>query len=106
MQWLYLAVLVFSFFGMLTLDKRYSLALFYDRRATIVSVLVGVALFVAWDIIGIVRGIFFSGNSPFMSGIYLGPEFPIEEIIFLSFLCYFTLIMYRIGQRYGRISGR
>ena len=103
MNYSYLIALLVSFVGMIVVDKRFALAYFYDRRATLLSVIVGVAVFILWDIIGIVRGIFFSGQSPYMSGIYLGPEFPIEEIIFLTFLCYFTLIMYRIGQRYGRI---
>lgn len=106
MQYSYLVALIISFVGMIIIDKRFSLAYYFDRRATVLSIIAGVSLFVVWDIIGIVRGIFFSGQSQYMSGIYLGPEFPIEEIIFLTFLCYFTLIIYRLGQRYGRIFDR
>lgn len=95
----YLAALLVSFAGMAVLDWRYRLAFFADRRSTLIVLLIGVALFIAWDAIGIGLGIFFSGNSPFMSGIYVAPEFPIEELIFLTFLCYFTLIVYRIGGK-------
>lgn len=106
MQYSYLIALLVSFAGMIVIDRRFALAYFYDRRATFMSIAAGVSVFIIWDIIGIIRGIFFSGQSPYMSGIYLGPEFPLEEIIFLAFLCYFTLVMYRLGQRYGRIFSR
>lgn len=96
MHFAYLFALLFSLAGMITLDWRHKLALFYDRRRTMLTLAIGVAVFIVWDIAGIVLGIFFSGQSPYMSGIYLGPEFPIEELFFLTFLCYFTLIMYRL----------
>lgn len=98
MQFLYLAALLFSFTGMAILDKRYRLAFFHNRKRTLITLAIGVAVFVIWDIFGIGLGIFFSGHSPFMSGLYLGPEFPIEEIFFLTFLCYFTLVMFRLVE--------
>ncbi|NCU38647.1 lycopene cyclase domain-containing protein [Candidatus Saccharibacteria bacterium] len=104
MQLIYLAALTVSLIGMIVLDWKYRLAFFSDRRATVVTLLLGVTLFILWDALGIVLGIFFSGNSPYMSGIYLAPEFPIEELFFLTFLCYFTLIVYRLGiRRWSRI---
>ena len=84
--------------GMVVLDKRYKLALFYNMRRTLVTVGIAVALFIVWDVFGIALGIFFSGESAYMSGIYLAPEFPIEELGFLAFLSYFTLVMYRFGE--------
>ena len=96
MSWVYLVAIVVSMLGMVVLDWRYKLALWEDFRRTIVTVAIGVTVFIIWDIFGIALGIFFSGHSEFMSGVYLAPEFPIEELLFLTFLCYFTLIMYRI----------
>lgn len=96
MHFLYLGALLFSFAGMITLDWRHKLALFYDIRRTLLTVGVGVTVFILWDIFGIALGIFFSGQSQYMSGLYLGPEFPVEELLFLTFLCYFTLVMYRL----------
>lgn len=81
------------------LDWRHRLAYFLRPKATITTLAVGVATFVVWDCIGISLGVFFSGNSPYMSGLYLGPEFPVEELFFLYFLCYFTLIMFRLGEK-------
>lgn len=98
MQYFYLVGLIFSLSGMLLLDYRYRLALFYDAHRTFLTVAIGVLLFTAWDILGIALGIFFSGKSAYMSGVYLGSEFPVEELLFLIFLCYFTLIMYRLGE--------
>lgn len=99
MQFSYLAALIVSFASMAVIDWRYTLAYFADRRATLLTVLVGVLVFIVWDVLGIVLGIFFSGESAYMSGIYLAPEFPVEELLFLTFLCYFTLVVYRIGGK-------
>ena len=96
MSWVYLVAIVVSTLGMGVLDWRYKLALWEDSRRTIVTVSIGVTVFIIWDLFGIALGIFFSGHSEFMSGVYLAPEFPIEELLFLTFLCYFTLTMYRI----------
>lgn len=106
MQFLYLASILFSASGMAILDYRYKLAFFYDARRTWLVLLVGLAVFALWDAAGIALGIFFSGHSPYMSGIYLAPEFPIEELFFLLFLCYFTLIIYRLARRYGHVLNR
>lgn len=90
--------------GMATLDWRYKLAFFYSTRRTFITLIISVLIFIVWDIFGIVLGIFYSGQSAYMSGIYLAPEFPIEELFFLTFLCYFTLVMYRfLGVTCSRI---
>ncbi len=99
MQFAYLAGLVISLTGMVVLDWRYTLAWFFDARATFLTLLAGVLVFVAWDILGIGLGIFYSGQSAYMTGWYIGPEFPVEELFFLTFLCYFTLILFRIGGK-------
>ena len=92
----YLAVLLFSFAGMATLDYRHKLAFFHNRRRTLITLAVGVAVFTVWDIAGVALGIFFTGNSPYITGVMLGPEYPLEELVFLTFLCYFTLVIYRL----------
>lgn len=99
MSWLYLGAILFSTFGMAMLDRRFGLAFWKDARRAAIAIAVGVGLFIVWDIFGIALGIFFSGHSAFMSGIYLAPEFPIEELFFLIFLCYFTLIVYRLAEK-------
>lgn len=98
MRWCYLLALFVSAAGMVTLDWRYTLAFFYDARRTAVVLATGFIVFALWDAVGIGLGIFFSGHSHYMSGIYLAPEFPIEEVGFLLFLCYFALVIYRLGE--------
>ena len=91
---LYLAALLVSLGGMVVLDRRFRL-FFFDRpgRATIVLV-VGVAFFLVWDLLGIGLGIFFRGETAFMTGILLAPELPLEELFFLTLLCYLTMNVY------------
>lgn len=99
MNWLYLAGIMGSFAGMAVLDWRYGLAYWYDARRTVLTVLIMTGVFIVWDICGISLGIFLSGHSPYMSGIYLFPEFPLEELVFLLFLGYFSLVVYRAGVK-------
>lgn len=76
---------------MVLLDRAYSLFFWRDaRRATIVLV-VGVAFFLAWDLLGIGLGIFYRGETDLMTGIQLAPELPLEELFFLTFLAYLTM---------------
>ena len=95
----YIAALLFCLGCMVLVDYRFKLGFFDKPKQTAVVLVVGLTLFMAWDIAGISLGIFLSGTSPYMSGWFLGPHFPVEEIFFLLFLCYFTLIIYRIGEQ-------
>jgi lycopene cyclase domain-containing protein len=91
---LYLAALVVSLFGMTVLDRRFSLFFWRDaRRATIVLV-TGVVFFVLWDLFGIGTGIFFRGETSFMTGLQVAPELPVEELFFLALLSYLTMNVY------------
>jgi lycopene cyclase domain-containing protein len=92
---LYLAALLVSLAGMVVLDRRFRL-FFFDRpvRAAIVLV-VGVVFFLVWDVFGIGLGIFFRGETALMTGILIGPELPLEELFFLTLLCYLTMNVFR-----------
>ncbi|NBU23527.1 MAG: lycopene cyclase domain-containing protein [Actinobacteria bacterium] len=93
--YLYLIALIFSIVGVGLLDWTHKLALFVDARATVISVAISVGVFLTWDVIGIINGIFFRGDAPHLSGILLAPELPLEELFFLVLLSYNTLIAYR-----------
>ncbi|EEI17730.1 lycopene cyclase domain-containing protein [Corynebacterium lipophiloflavum] len=87
----YLIVLLLTLGCMVLCDWRWTLAFFADpRRAAVLSLSV-VALFLLWDALGIATGTFFRGDSPFMTGIELAPEMPLEEPMFLFFLTYLTM---------------
>ncbi len=95
----YLFFLLLSLTGLLLADRQFSLAFFYNPKRTWKTLLIGTVVFIIWDILGIGFGIFLSGTSKYASGIMLGPHFPLEELFFLFFFCYVTLILYRLGEK-------
>lgn len=98
-QWFYLLGLLGAITGMALLDRRFQLAYWYDRRRTVLTVLIGLAVFLIWDLLGIQLGIFAHGGGDYMLPFTLLPEFPFEEIVFLLLLCYCTLVVYRGGVK-------
>jgi lycopene cyclase domain-containing protein len=102
MGWLYLGALAIALVGMVILDRR--LSLFFWRgavRATIVLA-VGLVFFLVWDLQGIRLGIFFRGETPFMTGWQWAPELPLEEPFFLLLLCYLAMNAYGFFSRSRR----
>jgi len=87
----YLAALLVSIVGVATLDRRFTLFLFRDPARGAVTLLVGVVFFLVWDLVGIDLGIFFRGETAFMTGWQLYPELPVEEVFFLVLLCWLTM---------------
>ena len=73
-----------------------------DPRRAAVCVGVGVVLFLLWDVAGLALGIFARGESPHMTGLLLAPDLPIEEVFFLTLLCYNALLAWRGFDRLGR----
>lgn len=90
----YLGALIVSLAGLTTLDWRYRVALFADARRTLATVGIGVAVFLLWDGAGVALGIFFRGDAPYMTGLQVAPEIPVEEVLFLTLLCYQTLLLW------------
>ena len=96
---LYLGSLVLSLVGLGLLDYRHRLAIFAGQGPrTLVTVAVGVVFFLAWDVVGIAYGVFFRGAGPFMTGVLIAPELPVEEVFFLILLSYVLLLSY-LGVR-------
>lgn len=91
MGWVYLAALLFSLAGMVILDRRFRLFFWADARRAAIVLPAGVLFFLLWDLAGIGLGIFFRGPSPFVTGLVVAPEVPIEEVFFLALLCYLTM---------------
>jgi len=98
----YLGALLVSLAGPAVLDRRYRLAFWVDWRRAGACVLVGVVLFLGWDVAGLALGIFARGESPHMTGLLLAPELPVEEAFFLALLCYNTLLVWRTLDRRAR----
>ena len=90
----YLLCLLISLTGCLIADIRFKLAIAVQTRRTLISVACGVIFFLIWDMVGVQLGIFFRGNNPFLLGFELAPQVPVEELFFLTLLCYSTLISF------------
>jgi lycopene cyclase domain-containing protein len=90
---LYLACLIVALGAMVLLDRRFRLAFWRDARRAAIVLAAGLVFFLAWDAAGIALGVFARGGSRFMTGIELAPEFPVEEVFFLLFLSYVTLVL-------------
>ena len=105
----YLGAFAFSLGGLALLDRRFRLAFWSDWRRAAGCVGIGVVGFLAWDLAGLGLGIFARGDSPHMTGLLLAPELPIEEVFFLTLLCYVALLAWRWFDETARLraaSGR
>lgn len=91
---LYLLALLVSITGMVVLDRRFTLFFFRDARRASIVLAAGLVFFIAWDLAGIGFGIFFRGETSFMTGLQLAPELPVEELFFLTLLCYLAMNLF------------
>ena len=101
----YLISLIASLAGLVVCDWRWRLAFFCDAILALKVIALGMALFVIWDLLGIALGIFFEGDSRYVSGISLAPELPIEELFFLALLCYVALLIWRAASKIPSVRG-
>jgi lycopene cyclase domain-containing protein len=103
MSGLYLLGLLVSIAGLVVLDARFRLFLFAAPARALAVLGIGVAGFLAWDLLGIAAGVFFEGNRPLLVGLDLAPQLPIEEVAFLVLLCETTMVA-AVGA--ARVLGR
>ncbi|HYP73061.1 MAG TPA: lycopene cyclase domain-containing protein [Microbacterium sp.] len=94
MPGLYLLALLVSIGGVLTIDARWRLAFWAQPGRTAAAVAIGTGFFLMWDAVGIATGVFVRGDSPALLGIDLAPHLPLEEPLFLAFLCHLSLVVY------------
>ncbi|WES65068.1 lycopene cyclase domain-containing protein [Microbacter sp. GSS18] len=99
MPGLYLAAILVSTAGIGTIDARYRLAAFAAPVRTAVAVMAGTLFFLAWDLVGIATGVFVKGDSSLYVGVDLAPQLPLEEPVFLAFLCYLALVVHGAARR-------
>lgn len=88
---LYLLALLVSLTGMVVLDRRFRLFFWDDARRAAIILPVGILFFLVWDLFGIGLGIFFRGETAFMTGLQVAHELPVEEVFFLALLGYVTM---------------
>lgn len=100
MSLVYLGALLVSLSGMVVLDRRFGLFFWADARRAAIVLAVGIAFFLVWDAFGIGLGIFFRGETSFMTGVLIAPELPLEEVFFLALLCYLTMNVHGFLTRF------
>ncbi|GAA1680748.1 hypothetical protein GCM10009830_29760 [Glycomyces endophyticus] len=99
MPGVYLAAILVSAAGVAALDRRFRLAAFRSPRRTLLAVAVGTAFLLVWDAVGIATGVFVKGGSDALLGIDLAPHLPLEEPVFLAFLCYLAVVAWQAARR-------
>ncbi len=95
----YLIALGVSLAGMVLLDRRFRLSFWADARRASIVLITGVAFLFVWDLAGVANGIFFRGETPWMTGVLVAPEVPLEEVFFLTLLTYLTLNVFGAIRR-------
>jgi lycopene cyclase domain-containing protein len=95
----YLGALLLALAGMVVLDRRFRLFFWQDARRASIVLAAGLVFFLAWDLAGVGSGIFFRGETEFMTGLQVAPEVPVEEIFFLALLCYLTMNAFALVAR-------
>ena len=102
-QYYYLILLIFSISGMLIVDRKYKLFFWNSKVAAYKTIISLMLIFIIWDILGILLGIFFHGGSIYTLPIRIVPEFPIEELLFLFLLNYSCINIYLLlGKKWQR----
>ncbi len=102
----YLGALLVSFGCMLLVDARWKLALWSPRTGqwrgvrvlpggwrAVALLLGGLVGFILWDLVAIDLGFYGRGSGSALLGIELLPHIPVEEFIFVLFLCHITLVL-------------
>lgn len=95
----YLVALLISIGGLTVIDYRLKLAFFDKPKRALLTLGLSLIFFIAWDAAGIASKIFYYGQSKYSLGLMIAPEFPLEELFFLTLLIYSGLILYRLVQR-------
>lgn len=106
MGFLYLSLLLASIGCMVLLDHRFKLFFFADARRAALVTAAGLAFFLLWDLGGIGLDIFHRGETPIMLGVVVAPHLPLEELFFLAFLCYLTMVLFGLVSLMLRRTGR
>lgn len=93
--WAYLATVLASTGCVALVDRRWRLVVWSRAGRAAVVLPLGVAVFLVWDLLALDRGFYRRGGAEVMTGIDVAPGLPLEEVFFVLFLCYLTLVLHR-----------
>lgn len=102
MSLLYLLSVVGATICMGLVDRRWGLFLFDRPRRALLVVAAGVVFFLVWDLVAISQQMYRRGESPAMTGLEVLPELPVEELFFIVFLSYLTMVLHGLLQALPR----
>jgi lycopene cyclase domain-containing protein len=95
----YVVALLVSLAGMLLLDARHRLFVWAQPRRALVVLAVGVVFFLSWDAVAIARGFFERGGADALLGVEVAPHLPVEELVFVTFFSYLTMVVFTAAHR-------
>ncbi|MBD8058658.1 lycopene cyclase domain-containing protein [Cellulomonas sp. JH27-2] len=95
----YLTFELVSLACIVALDARYRLFLWADLRRGLVVLVTGVVFFLAWDVVAIHEGFYGRGKGSAMLGVEVAPHLPVEELVFITFLTYLTMVVLAMVRR-------
>jgi lycopene cyclase domain-containing protein len=95
----YLAAEIAAMAGVVVIDARLRLFVWADARRAAVVLVVGVVFFLAWDLVAIAAGFYGRGLSDAMLGVEVAPHLPLEEVVFVTFLSYVTMVVLALVRR-------
>lgn len=95
----YLGGLLLATLGVGAIDARWRLALFCEPLRALGAVGATAAVLLIIDLAGIATGNFRLGASPWMTGVEVLPHLPIEELGFIVFLAYVSLVALTGAER-------
>jgi lycopene cyclase domain-containing protein len=101
MTGLYLAAVLGSTFCIGVLDHRWRVFLFGRPSRPVWAggvIAAGVAFFLTWDLVAIGLDIYGRGKSSAMTGVQLARDLPLEELFFIVFLCYLTMVLHGLTR--------
>lgn len=103
MSAVYLGLLIGSAGCLAIIDRRWRLFLWQAPRRAVLVLAIGLAFFLAWDVVGILLGVFMRADNEISTGLVIAPHLPVEELVFLLFLSYVTMVLYtgalRVAER-------
>ena len=104
--WAYLSTLLLGLGCMVLMDRRWGLVLWADALRAVAVLGVGMAVFVGWDLAALHLHLYRPGGSALSTGAEVAPGLPVEELFFIGFLCYLTLVLHRLLQQLSGRRGR
>jgi lycopene cyclase domain-containing protein len=95
-------VYLLSLVGVLTcmalVDRRWRLFFWADARRASVVFVAGFAFFLVWDLAALDLELYERGRSGLMTGIEVAPDLPVEELFFVAFLPYLTMVLHGLAR--------